>query len=142
MTTATRLFVFTTVLAAAAAIAPAALADTETAARSRAEVKQETIAAMKAGQIVSGEIMPTETPASTKTREERKAETMVARGKGELVHSGISTYRASLSQQSAQPSRARHAPSARARRWTPSRTSRPCNPAKPPERSGKRPAPS
>jgi hypothetical protein len=101
MNTATRLFALTTVLAAAAAIAPAALADTETAARSRAEVKQETIAAMKAGQIASGEFMPTETPASVKTREERKAETMVARGKGELVHSGISTYRASLSQQGA-----------------------------------------
>jgi hypothetical protein len=101
MNTATRLFAFTTVLAAAAAMAPAAWADTETAPRSRAEVKQETIAAMKAGQIVSGEFMPTETPASTRTREERKAETMVARGKGELVHSGISTYRASLSQQGA-----------------------------------------
>jgi hypothetical protein len=101
MNTATRLFALTTVLAAAAAMAPAALADTENAARSRAEVKQETIAAMKAGQIVSGEFMPTEAPASTRTREQRKAETMVARGKGELVHSGISTYRTSLSQQSA-----------------------------------------
>jgi hypothetical protein len=101
MNTATRLFAFTTVFAAAAALTPAALADTETAARSRAEVKQETIAAMKAGQIASGEFMPTETPASTKTRAQRKAETMEARGKGELVHSGISTYRASLSQQNA-----------------------------------------
>jgi hypothetical protein len=101
MNTATRLFALTTVLAAAAAMAPAALADTENAARSRAEVKQETIAAMKAGQIVSGEFMPTETPASTKTRAERKAETMAARDKGELVHAGISTYRASISQQNA-----------------------------------------
>ena len=46
--------------------------------------------------------MPTEPAAtSTRTREERKAETMVARDKGELVHSGISTYRASISQQTA-----------------------------------------
>ena len=57
MTTATRLFVFTTVLAAAAAIAPAALADTETAARTRAEVKQETIAAMLRSQGGLGAIL-------------------------------------------------------------------------------------
>jgi hypothetical protein len=98
----TRLFAIATVFAAAAATAPAALADSETATRSRAEVKQETLAAMQAGQIVSGEMTPAAMPtASSKTREERKAETMVARGKGELVHAGISTYRASISQQTA-----------------------------------------
>jgi len=103
MNSATRLFAFTAVLAAAAAMAPAAWADTEAAPRSRAEVKQETIAAMKAGRIVSGEFMPTEVSAttSTKTRAERKAETMIARSKGELVHAGLSTYRASISQQGA-----------------------------------------
>jgi hypothetical protein len=93
-----RLFALAT-LAAAAALP--AWADTQ-AARTRAEVKAETLAAMKAGQIVSGEMMPTPTATpTTRTREERKAETMVARSKGELVHAGIATYRASISQQSA-----------------------------------------
>ena len=95
-----RRFAFATVFAAAAATAPAALADDTT--RSRDEVRAETLAAMKAGQIVSGEGKPTEHAAtSSRTREERKAETMTARGKGELVHAGISTYRASISQQTA-----------------------------------------
>ena len=95
-----RLFAFAAVFAATAATAPAALADTE-GARTREEVRQETIAAMKAGQIVRGESMPIETAVSTKTRAERKAETMLARSKGELVHSGLATYRASISQQTA-----------------------------------------
>jgi hypothetical protein len=96
-------FVAVALFAAAAAATTTAWADTEGTARSRAEVKQETIAAMKAGTIVSGEAMPAERSdtASTRTRAERKAETMVARAKGELVHSGIATYRASLSQQTA-----------------------------------------
>jgi hypothetical protein len=94
-----RFFAFATVLAAAAT-APA-LADTEGTQRTRAEVKAETLAAMKAGQIVSGEASPMQTISTATTREARKAETMVARGKGELVHAGIATYRASISQQTA-----------------------------------------
>jgi hypothetical protein len=94
-------FIATAALAAAAATVPA-WADTE-AARTRADVKAETLAAMKAGQIVSGEMLPSSTASTStvRTREERKAETMVARRKGELVHSGIATYRASISQQAA-----------------------------------------
>jgi hypothetical protein len=93
-TTVTRLVAIAAVLAAGAA-----QADTQ---RSRADVKAEALAAMQAGTIVSGEGTPTpQAVASTKTREQRKAETMVARGKGELVHAGISTYRASISQQGA-----------------------------------------
>lgn len=97
-----RCFALATVFAAAAATAPLALADTDGTQRTRAEVKAETLAAMKAGQIVSGEASPMQPmAAATKTREARKAETMVARGKGELVHAGIATYRASISQQTA-----------------------------------------
>jgi hypothetical protein len=97
-----RLFACATVFAAAAATAPLALADTEGTQRTRAEVKAETLAAMKAGLIVAGEGSPTlPMPVATKTREERKAETMVARNKGELVHGGLATYRASISQQTA-----------------------------------------
>lgn len=93
-----RLFALATLAAAAAS---PAWADTQ-AAGTRAEVKAETLAAMKAGLIVSGEMMPTPTATpTTRTREERKAETMVARSKGELVHAGIATYRASISQQTA-----------------------------------------
>ena len=100
-TSLTRMFATVAVFAAAAATAPLAFADSEAAPRTRAEVKAETLAAMKAGTIVSGEFMPTEMAVSTKTRDERKAETMTARSKGELVHSGIATYRASISQQTA-----------------------------------------
>ncbi|HET9207018.1 MAG TPA: hypothetical protein VFO28_12320 [Burkholderiaceae bacterium] len=45
--------------------------------------------------------MKSATTASTKTREARKAETLLARSRDELVHSGIATYRASISQQTA-----------------------------------------
>jgi hypothetical protein len=89
-------------LIAAAAVFAAAAAQADTP-RSRADVKAETLAAMKAGTIISGEGTPTPlfAVASTKTRAERKAETLVARSKDELVHSGLSTYRASISQQTA-----------------------------------------
>jgi hypothetical protein len=89
-------------LVAVAAVFAAAAAQADDTPRSRADVRAETLAAMKAGEIVSGEGTPTPSVvASTKTREERKAETLVARSKGELVHAGISTYRASISQQTA-----------------------------------------
>jgi uncharacterized membrane protein len=70
-----RLFALATLAAAAAS---PAWADTQ-AAGTRAEVKAETLAAMKAGLIVSGEMMPTPTATpTTRSREERKAETMDA----------------------------------------------------------------
>lgn len=98
----TRIATFAAVFAATA---PAALAQAdEGAQRSRADVKAETIAAMKAGELMpAGEAMPVlaQSPTSIKTRAERKAETLVARSKDELVHSGIATYRASISQQTA-----------------------------------------
>lgn len=62
---------------------------------SRAEVNAQTLAAMKAGTIVSGEGLP-QGPASavvsTKTREQRKAETMQARRNGEFYPGGMGTY--------------------------------------------------
>jgi hypothetical protein len=80
------------------------LAQTDSKPASRAEVKEQTRAANKAGQLTSGEATPGEKQApinSTKTRAERKAETMEARRKGELRPSGEATYKSSMSQQGA-----------------------------------------
>ena len=70
----------------------------------RAEVNAQTLAAMKSGEIVSGEGRP-QGPESvavpTKTRAERKAETLQARRNGELPVGGNGTYKSSLSQQTA-----------------------------------------
>lgn len=90
-------------LVVVAAVFAAGTAQADDMPRSRADVKAETLAAMQAGTIVSGEGTPTPqvVAASTKTRAERKAETLLARSKGELVHAGISTYKASISQQNA-----------------------------------------
>ena len=100
--TTTRTFVATALLATAAAFATTAMA--QDAERTRADIKAEVLAAMKAGELAAGEGSPTEKTtlaASTRTREQRKAETLVARSRDELVHSGIATYRASISQQTA-----------------------------------------
>jgi len=102
--TPTRTFAAVALFAAAAAMTTGALAQDDNTPRSRADVKAETLAAMEAGELVAGEGTPTARPAttaSTKTREARKAETLLARSRDELVHSGIATYRASISQQSA-----------------------------------------
>lgn len=70
----------------------------------RAEVNAQTLAAMKSGEIVSGEGRP-QGPESvatpTKTRQERKAETLQARRNGELPVGGNGTYKSSISQQTA-----------------------------------------
>jgi hypothetical protein len=82
----------------------ASLAQTESKPASRAEVKEQTRAANKAGQITSGEATPNEKQApakSTKTRAQRKAETMEARRKGELVNPGEANYKGNMSQQGA-----------------------------------------
>jgi hypothetical protein len=104
-TQVTRIFAITALFAAASATATVAMADTEGAPRSRADVKAEALAAMKSGQLTAGEGSPvysaSQTAASGRTREERKAETMLARSRDELVHSGLATYRSSLSQQTA-----------------------------------------
>jgi hypothetical protein len=93
----------TRLISAAAAVAattlllaaPAQAQQADGRALSRAEVNQETLAAMKSGTIVSGEGLP-QGPASvavsTKTREERKAETMQARRNGEFYAGGLGTY--------------------------------------------------
>jgi len=70
----------------------------------RAEVNEQTLAAMKSGEIVSGEGRP-QGPESvvtpTKTREEGKAEVLQARRNGEFQPGGMGTYKSSLSQQTA-----------------------------------------
>jgi hypothetical protein len=90
----TRLFAMATVLAAAVASAPAALAQTDGAPVSREQVKQETRAANMAGQIRTGELnAPVAPMVSTKTRAERKAETLAASRNGELASTGAREYR-------------------------------------------------
>jgi hypothetical protein len=90
-------------LAIAAALAPAAFAQTDTKPTSRAEVKEETRAANKAGKLMpAGEATPAEKPASSaKTRAERKGETMQARKEGKLLTGGEATYKSSMSQRDA-----------------------------------------
>ena len=94
----TRLFAFAAVFAAAAATAPAALAQTDGTPLSRAEVKQETRAANMAGQLLpAGEVSAADAPApmaSTKTREQRKADTLAANRNGGLGSPGVALYKA------------------------------------------------
>lgn len=98
-----RLLAGTALIAAALALAPAAFAQTDSKPASRAEVKEQTREARKAGQLMpAGEAMPAEKPASSaKTRAQRKAETMEARKKGQLKPGGQATYDASMSQRDA-----------------------------------------
>ena len=73
--TLTRTFAAVALFAAAAAMTTTALAQDDNTPRSRADVNAETLAAMKAGELVAGEGMPTmksPTAASTKTREARR----------------------------------------------------------------------
>jgi hypothetical protein len=89
----TRLFAIATVFAAAAAAAPAALAQTEGTALSREEVKQETRAAMQAGHMLpAGELSAPVHMASNRSREERKAETLAANRNGGLGSPGVALY--------------------------------------------------
>jgi hypothetical protein len=91
-------------LAATAAFASPVFAQQTDGALSRADVNAQAVAAMKAGEIVSGEGRPQgpeSMAASTKTREERKAEAMQARRNGEFPVGGMGTYKTSLSQQTA-----------------------------------------
>lgn len=82
---------------------PVVLAQTAASAPSRAEVKSETKAAQKSGQLMpAGEGKPQDkAAASTKTHTERKAETMEARKKGQLKPGGEATYDSSMSQNKA-----------------------------------------
>lgn len=92
---------------AAALAATAALLSAPAQAQqlTRAEVQQETMAAIKAGEMpVAGEGRPQGPEAfaaSSKTREQRKAETMQARRNGEFHAGGMGTYLSSISQQKA-----------------------------------------
>ena len=96
----------TAVLAAAPAYAQQAVYAQQSDERplTRAEVSAQTLAAMRSGEIVSGEGRP-QGPESvaipTKTRAERKAETLQARRNGELPVGGNGTYKSSISQQTA-----------------------------------------
>ncbi|HEU5294777.1 MAG TPA: hypothetical protein VFU71_08300 [Burkholderiaceae bacterium] len=93
----TRLLAAMAGLALAAAWGSVAYAQTESKSPSRAEVKEQTKAANKAGQIATGEedSMKSQMPAtkSTKSREERKAETKAANKGGGLGSTGQTTYK-------------------------------------------------
>ena len=84
-------------IAFAAVLAPVAYAATDTQPVSRAEVKEQTRAANKAGDMLPpGEASAAEKtvlPPPTKTREQRKAETLQANRNGALSDYGPNTYR-------------------------------------------------
>ena len=90
----TRLAALAAVFAAAAATAPAALAQTDGPQLSREAVNQETRAAMMSGHMLpAGELIAVDMPkTSTRTREERKAETLAASRRGELASTGQRQY--------------------------------------------------
>ena len=98
----------TRIVSSAAAIAATAVFLTSPAQAqqlTRAQVQQETLAAIRAGEMpVAGEGRPQGPEAhaaSTKTREQRKAETMQARRNGEFHAGGLGTYVSNMSQQKA-----------------------------------------
>jgi hypothetical protein len=101
----TRLLVGMAGLACAAAFGPVAFAQTDSTPASRTEVKQETRAANKSGQLLpAGEVNAADKQkpaASTKTRAQRKAETLEAAKKGDLQSPGQSLYKTHMSQQKA-----------------------------------------
>jgi hypothetical protein len=72
---------------------------------SRAEVRQQTLAAIEAGDMLpAGEGSATgadDAIASGKTRAQRKAETLEANRKGEIQTGGLGSYRTNMSQQTA-----------------------------------------
>jgi hypothetical protein len=84
-------------IAFAAVLAPVAYAATDTQPVSRTEVKEQTRAANKAGEMLPpGEASAAEKtvlPPPTKTREQRKAETLQANRNGALSDYGPNTYR-------------------------------------------------
>ena len=101
----TRLLAGLAGLGFAAALWPSAYAQTETQPTTRAEVKEQTRAANKAGQLMpSGEVNAADQPKpakSTKTREQRKAETLEANRSGGLGSPGQSLYKSNMSQKDA-----------------------------------------
>jgi hypothetical protein len=95
---------FVSTAAALAATAALLSAPAQAQQLTRAEVNEQTLAAMKAGEIVSGEGRPQGPEAfaaSSKTREQRKAETMQARRNGEIYAGGMGNYVSSMSQHKA-----------------------------------------
>ena len=89
----TRLATLATVFAATAATAPDALAQADSTPLSRAEVNQQTRAAIAAGHMLpAGELIPVDMDApSTVSREQRKAETLAANRNGALGDYGPNT---------------------------------------------------
>jgi hypothetical protein len=90
----TRFAAFATVFAAAAATAPAALAQADGTPLSRAEVNQQTRAAIMAGHMLpAGELIAVSAPvASTVSREQRKAEVLAVNRTGVLGDYGRNTW--------------------------------------------------
>lgn len=90
-------------IAVAAALWPAAYAQTDSKPTSRAEVKEQTRAANKSGQMTpAGEATEKQKPpVSTKTKEQRKAETREANRGGGLGSPGQALYKSNMSQQTA-----------------------------------------
>ena len=84
---------------------PAQAQQSEDRALSRAEVNEQTLAAIKSGTMLrAGEGQPQgpeSVVASGKTREARKAETMQARRNGEIQPLGLGLYKTNMSQQTA-----------------------------------------
>ena len=92
----TRLLAGLAGIAFAAGIAPAAYAINANAPTSRAEVREQTRAANKSGQLAAGEedmANKAPMPAPSKTREQRKAETLAANKNGGLGSPGQSSYK-------------------------------------------------
>jgi hypothetical protein len=92
----TRVLANVAAIAFTAALGHAAYALSDTMAASRADVKAQTRAANKAGQLLpAGEMNAADKPlplASIKTREQRKAETLAANRNGGLGSPGQSLY--------------------------------------------------
>ena len=89
----TRIATFATFFAAAVATAPAALAQSDGSALSRAEVNQQTRAAIAAGHMLpAGELIAVDAPVSTASRAERKAETLAVNRTGKLGDYGRNTW--------------------------------------------------
>jgi len=85
-------------VASTLAFTQASFAQSESPPTSRTEVKAQTRAANKSGELLkAGEApLPEKTFQSTKTRIDRKAETIEARKRGDLPPPGEATYKAQL----------------------------------------------
>jgi hypothetical protein len=97
-TGSTKLCAVITIAAGILVFAQTSLAQSDSTPTSRADVKAQTRAANKAGELYRGgeAPLPEKRFEPSKTRVERKAETITARKRGELVPPGEATYKAQL----------------------------------------------